>query len=108
MIGSTTAELVAAVRASEEVLAPERRIFFDPYARYFLQAWKWRFFRAFPRVGRLALDLYDRCYPGILSEVLLRGRYFDELLAQAVKEGIEQLVLLGAGYDATALRRPAG
>lgn len=49
--------------------------------------------------------------PWILLENRLflpfRARYAEELVAQAYREGVRQLVVLGAGLDSFALRRPA-
>jgi methyltransferase (TIGR00027 family) len=37
---------------------------------------------------------------------VLREKYFDDEIAKAVRNGFEQLVLLGSGYDTRALRLP--
>src|SRR5262249_27534567 len=39
--------------------------------------------------------------------VILRTRYTEEALAEAVAKGVRQFVILGAGMDTFALRRPA-
>ena len=41
-----------------------------------------------------------------LPHVLSRSRYTEDNLDQAVKEGVEQYVILGAGLDTFAFRRP--
>ena len=43
-----------------------------------------------------------------MAIVLLRNRRYEDLLARAVAEGIEQIVLLGAGYDTTSMRLDLG
>jgi methyltransferase (TIGR00027 family) len=42
-------------------------------------------------------------YPG----VIIRSRYAEDALKAATKRGIRQYVLIGAGFDSFALRRPA-
>lgn len=37
--------------------------------------------------------------------MVLRARYTDDVVEAAVNDGVDQLVLLGAGFDTTALRR---
>ncbi|WP_019124017.1 class I SAM-dependent methyltransferase [Brevibacillus massiliensis] len=41
-----------------------------------------------------------------LPNVLSRSRYTEETLEQAVKQGVQQYVILGAGMDTFAFRRP--
>jgi methyltransferase (TIGR00027 family) len=71
----------------------------DPYARFFLQ----------PSVQRM-LSVRRRALPmgGIAAEVndfvVCRHRYMDECLLGALEEGVEQVVVLGAGYDTRAWR----
>ena len=45
---------------------------------------------------------------GLYEYVIARTAYFDCLFAGAVKEGLPQIVLLGAGYDSRAYRFPPG
>jgi methyltransferase (TIGR00027 family) len=47
--------------------------------------------------------LTNAAYPG----VVLRSRYTEDALMEATKRGIRQYVLVGAGFDSFALRRPA-
>jgi methyltransferase (TIGR00027 family) len=52
-----------------------------------------------------ALDLalwLNPAYPG----VIVRCRYTEDLLAAALRDGLEQYVVVGAGLDTFALRRP--
>lgn len=50
-----------------------------------------------------ALDGY---LPGLHIYIVLRVRYTDDVLRQAISAGIDQIVLLGAGFDTTSLRTP--
>ena len=42
--------------------------------------------------------------PGLYEYILARTAYFDDLVKQALKERIPQVVFLGAGYDTRAYR----
>jgi methyltransferase (TIGR00027 family) len=44
---------------------------------------------------------------GLRSHVLLRSRYAEDRLAEAVRRGVRQFVSLGAGFDTFAYRQPA-
>ena len=41
---------------------------------------------------------------GFLRFLVLRTRFFDEAVVRALDDGVRQIVILGAGYDARALR----
>jgi methyltransferase (TIGR00027 family) len=51
---------------------------------------------------------FDRFYPGYMAIVLLRNRWYEAALMRALADGVEQIVLLGAGYDTTSLRLGLG
>jgi methyltransferase (TIGR00027 family) len=97
---SITAESVCFARAVEHLRPEGERIVDDPYAQHFLG-----------RAGRAALAaaaingpatrLFRRLDPGTMTYVPARHRYIDDALLAA---GAEQVVLLGAGYDARAYR----
>jgi len=46
----------------------------------------------------------ERRLPGLSGSIVARVRYFDDFTQAAVADGIEQLVILGAGYDTRACR----
>jgi methyltransferase (TIGR00027 family) len=57
------------------------------------------------RTPDAALDdffLANTAYPGIV----IRSRYTEDALREAMNKGIRQYVLIGAGFDSFALRRP--
>jgi methyltransferase (TIGR00027 family) len=100
---SITAGMVAAHRAIETRKPADRRICFDPFAEQFIS----------PRMtpigeswlpGWLALWIYERILPGFHTYFGVRTRHLDEQLRACIENGIEQLVLLGAGYDSRAYR----
>ncbi|WP_052412434.1 class I SAM-dependent methyltransferase [Streptomyces mutabilis] len=97
---SETAHLTARARAADAVVVPDRRLLGDTYAHLFVTVPP-------PVTSEEALDRLqrlDRAHGGFIAEILLRQRYFEDLVALAVDAGIRQVLLLGAGYDTTALR----
>ena len=100
---SVTAEANAAFRAAESLRPKDERVCHDQFARYFIGlrfgiiAWS-RFL-----VG-IALWYADRVMPHAANSVVARTRYIDDYLKQCIDDGIEQLVILGAGYDSRAYR----
>jgi methyltransferase (TIGR00027 family) len=56
--------------------------------------------------GAADLDAALRAHPSY-GTVILRARYTEDALADAVRRGVRQYVIVGAGMDSFALRRPA-
>jgi methyltransferase (TIGR00027 family) len=100
---SLTAELACACRAAESLKAAHKRVCYDPLARHFVRL----LLRLIAR-SRLLVDIIlweaERLAPGVPGEVIGRTRYIDDLLKKRLEEGIEQLVILGAGYDTRPYR----
>lgn len=105
---SPTAELCAVVRAAETLRPRRARLFTDPFARYFLQNWRFRSTHPIPPVFKLCIQLADKRYTGLIAETALRHRHCEEIIAAEVADGCRQVVVLGAGYDTTALRGGLG
>lgn len=100
---SRTAEVNALQRAAESRLPAERRLVEDPHAHLFVQRGAYRALLAVPPLARVGLRRLDARFPGLHIEIMLRARYVQE----TVRGGdFEQVVLLGAGYDSTALANP--
>src|SRR5271155_4671978 len=57
------------------------------------------------RAGGEDLDTALRTHPSY-GTVIVRARYAEDALAQAVRRGVRQYVIIGAGMDSFALRRP--
>ncbi len=57
------------------------------------------------RAGAENLDTVLRAHPSY-GTVILRARYAEDVLAEAVRRGVRQYVIVGAGMDSFALRRP--
>jgi methyltransferase (TIGR00027 family) len=105
---SQTAEIVCALRAVESRRAAGRRLIDDPYAHRFVASPMYRLLCGSQVTAALARRAFDRRYPGYLAIVLLRNRRHEQLVAEALGEGVGQVVLLGAGFDSTALRLDLG
>lgn len=87
---------------------PGHRLVDDPYARHFVSHPLLRTFLAHPMLAQLGVRALDRVYGGLHGHIVLRARYADELRADAAADGIDQLVLLGAGFDSAGLRAEPG
>jgi methyltransferase (TIGR00027 family) len=102
--GSRTAESSAAQRALHTLHAHEPKIFTDPFALGLAgPTWRWI-------VGpRPMARLFEKTYGWLMPMVghhLARARYVEERLDVLRQDGLRQYVLLGAGMDSFALRRP--
>lgn len=98
----------AVLEAAETLMPAPGRLLDDPYARFFLRGRTARARCATPVAARVTLRAFDLRYPGVAALVLLRNRWYEEVLAAALADGVGQVVLLGAGYDTTALRHALG
>jgi len=86
-----TAHLIAQWR-SEESKAPFP-LFEDPYAAFFTSP-----------ESKLFAETVDRILPSIREMARLRTRYFDDALRRCAAKGVQQLLILGTGFDMRAHR----
>jgi methyltransferase (TIGR00027 family) len=97
---------MALFRALETARGSRARLFDDPWAKEFLCP----SFRIIARAARLpgAVGLtcrfIDWRWPGARSSGVARTRYIDEAMIGALVKGIDQFVLLGAGFDCRPYR----
>jgi len=96
-------------RALESIQPANKRILYDPYAAQLLSGIsKVLLNMRFLISGRLLHIIVDlalsRIIPGGTNYVIVRTRYIDDYLDQCIADGIEQLVILGAGFDSRAFR----
>jgi methyltransferase (TIGR00027 family) len=106
---SFTAETVALVRALETHRGPGRRLFVDPLAEPFTRGRLRVLARCsrLPGLGGVAAWAYDRVAgPGPRPSAVARTRFIDDVLTGRAP-GVDQVVLLGAGFDTRAHRLPA-
>lgn len=108
-IASITAQGIAFIRALESRKPEGERICFDPYAEKFFGG----VMRFFDNIYSLLMSwfgpewVYNRFEqkgPGVFGFIVARARFMDEYLKKCIEEEIEQLVILGAGYDSRAYR----
>ncbi len=90
---SVTALGIALIRAHETARRGADRIFEDPLAKHFAAPLLHQLFRGFALLA-----------PSGINFLVARERYGDEVLERELAQGITQLVILGAGYDARAVR----
>ncbi len=96
---SLTAAGIAVVRAVESEKPAGECICYDPYARQFIPAWMYHLFGFFIKAGYT-----ERRGPGVNGFLVARERYIDEVLWGFLAEGLQQLVILGAGFDSRLYR----
>lgn len=96
---STTAAGIALARAIESEKPANERVCYDPLARYFVGRVFYRFAKFFVDTG-----YSNRRGPGVMEFLIARARYLDDYVQSCLDEGLEQLVILGAGYDSRAYR----
>jgi methyltransferase (TIGR00027 family) len=97
-----SAETLATLRA---VVANETRLAVrceDRFAKTFVRAKNRIMTSILPQA--LLKKLFDAAAPGSYCFTIARTRHFDEALLAACRSGVEQIVLLGAGYDSRAFR----
>jgi len=96
---SLTAAGIAIVRAVESEKPADERICYDPYARQFIPVWMYCILGFFIKSGYAELR-----GPGVNGFLIARERYIDDVLRDFINQGLQQLVILGAGYDSRAYR----
>ncbi|HTW33078.1 MAG TPA: SAM-dependent methyltransferase [Rhizomicrobium sp.] len=106
---SRTAEYMALFRALETAQGAHRRLFDDPWAARFLRPSLKAVatLARVPAAGRVIANYIDRRWPGGRSSGIARTRYIDDMVEGALKEGVDQIVILGAGFDCRAYRLAA-
>lgn len=101
---SKMAELIALHRVAESALPEGIRICYDPYAIYFVDQETVEFARKNPEKSKEMREHYERLFPGLANSIRARVRYFDDFIKSSISDGLQQLVILGAGYDTRAYR----
>ncbi len=95
-----TAQGVAKQRLIESLAKPNKRVIYDPYAKYFVLGAS-----LIKLLGhKISVWLGDKIVPGMHEHLICRTRFIDDLIEESTSAGIEQYVILGAGYDSRAYR----
>jgi methyltransferase (TIGR00027 family) len=106
---SRTADVTLVVRAIEMLRPENERVCNDPYSISFLGGIysiiaKIRFLIPARLLINLLESYLERISPGGIGTLWARNRCIDEYLRECIDDGIQQLVILGAGYDSRAYR----
>jgi methyltransferase (TIGR00027 family) len=95
-----TAQGVAKQRLIETIAGADKRVINDPYADSFVIG------SGFIKLmgHKLNVWLSKKLAPGFHEHLISRTKFIDELIEKSAVNGIEQYVILGAGYDSRAHR----
>ena len=95
-----TAQGVAKQRLIESLAKPDKRVIYDPYAKYFVLGSS-----IINLLGhKISVWLGEKIVPGMHDHLICRTRFIDDFIEENTSAGIEQYVILGAGYDSRAHR----
>ncbi len=99
---SVSAGGVAMLRAIETEKPESIRICYDPIAKYMEP--KYSPVALWAMKGFINSRFYDRMSTGALGLIVVRERYIDDYLKASLSKGLDQVVILGAGFDTRAYR----
>lgn len=95
-----TAQGVAKQRLIESLAKPDKRVIYDSYADRFVTG-----AGIIKLMGhKLSVWITKKFAPGFHEHLISRTRFIDDLVQNAAVQGVEQYVILGAGYDLRAHR----
>lgn len=100
-----TALGAAACRWMEQYEPESSRLFEDQLAGVLIGG-AVRFFYRFAGMRNFTVKQMDSMSPGIYGSQICRTRYIDDATRAALSQGIDQLVILGAGLDTRPYRLP--
>ncbi len=98
---SNTAIVTAVLRAAHQILDAHPKILDDPVAIGLVEG------SSAAEIRAQESDLQQPLKRLVRSLFVMRSRFAEDQLAEAVKAGVRQYVLLGAGLDTFAYRQPA-
>ena len=101
---SKTAETIAMVRVSESRKPEDECVCYDPHAIRFISQEVLDFAAHNPEKYKTFVARNERLVPGASNSIVARVRFFDDIVKSSINDGLEQLVILGAGYDTRAYR----
>jgi O-methyltransferase involved in polyketide biosynthesis len=99
---------MALFRAMETCYPRERHLFEDRFARSFLRTSLKlvSYIPCIPLIGFFVSWFIDKKWAGVRSSGIARTRLIDDLLIQALQDGITQVVILGVGMIAGLIAYP--
>jgi methyltransferase (TIGR00027 family) len=106
-VPSVTAELVCLARALESRLPPPERLVDDPYAVGFLRRPQRLAARTAAFAGRAGEVTQAWLDPGLVGVIAARHGWMDAGIRRSLAQ-VDQVLVLGAGYDSRAWRLPLG
>lgn len=92
-------------RVIEQYQPEKTRLFDDPVAKELVGA-PIRFLMQFAGTRNFTVQQTDAVAKGIYGVQVCRTRFIDDVVQTTILQGIEQLVILGAGYDTRPYRLP--
>lgn len=95
---------MALLRATETCRPEDQRIFQDGFSRRILPG-PLRLL-LLPGLRHAMMAMVEVRGPGALGNLFCRTRYIDDALRNALAKGVDQVVILGAGFDLRAFRIP--
>lgn len=104
---SKMAEDIAMHRFVESAKPGNECVCYDPYAIHFLDPDTLKLLKVLrdnPELAKSKVKEGEKLFPGLTNSIIARVRYFDDFVEKSIDECIEQLVILGAGYDTRAYR----
>ncbi len=103
---SRTALGAATCRLIEQYQPEGTRLFDDPVAKELIGSLI-RLLTQFASMRDFIVKQTDAVAKGIYGAQICRTRYLDDVVQAAIAQGIQQVVILGAGYDTRPYRLPA-
>ena len=98
-----TAYAAANARLMEQFEPKETRLFDDPLVKNVFSSYISSLMKINP-LRKFFIFMYNISLPGLFGLQICRTKYIDDLLTNEIENGIEQLVVLGAGFDTRAYR----
>ena len=99
---SNTAQIVAAVRAGHNKFE-NGIIFKDDNAKYYVEG-IWKFFILNKILYNLLTKKILKKLLPIQAQILIRASFCEQLLIEKINKGINQYIILGAGYDSFSIK----
>ena len=100
---SETAVQMALSRTIESLKTEEERICYDPLAKDFLTP-KYKILIQNKLLRNSVVKIIDQLFIGHHYYVVARTRYIDDFLQECIANEIQQVVIMGAGFDSRAYR----